>query len=521
MPAVGQRARWWAFGALAIAVLTVGLDNTILSVAAPTLATSLNASTADLQWFTTAYMLVMAAFIVPAGGLGDRFGRRRLLLAALFLFGASSAACAFAGSAGTLIGARVVLGLAAAFSLPLSLSIIPVLFSDREERFRVMAMWVALGTVGAALGPVVGGALLAHFWWGSVFLINVPFVAIGMVGVALLVPESRSSQAGPVDIPGVLLSAAGLVGVTYGFISSGQRGWSDAWTWLPILLGAALLVLFAWWEVRVAFPLIDLGLFRNRSFCAGTVTATLYNFAVFGLLFAVPQFLQAVGGYDPLGTGLRLLPMILGTTIGTRFVTTSARRIGTRGTIALGFAISTAGLALGVATQPGTGYLVIATWMTMVATGVGLGLPGSLNAAMSALSTERSGAGSGLVQSLRQVGAAVGVAVLGAVLSSGYRGGVDLAGLPQPARESTLDSVGSGVQVAHRLGDDHLLHSVRSAFTHGMDTMLLVCAILTCAGAVVAMFMVPRRTSRALPQSVLENRASVDNVDAALDVEVR
>ena len=255
------RARWLALGALALAMLTIGLDTTVLVVALPTMAIDLHANTAALQWFTTAYTLALAAMMLPAGALGDRYGRKKFLLAALVVFGGASLWCTLATSAGMLIAARAVLGVAAAAMMPLSMAVLPGLFPDRTERQRALTIWVSSTALGLPLGPIVGGWLLEHFWWGSVFLINIPLVVVGTIAVAILVPESRSENAFRIDLPGVVLSALGMLGFTYGFIRLGDKGWGDGTAWAAVVAGAALLGIFVWWQRRTTHPLVDVGLF--------------------------------------------------------------------------------------------------------------------------------------------------------------------------------------------------------------------------------------------------------------------
>ena len=356
--------KWWALVAIAASVLVVGLDLTVLNLALPTVAADLHASTSDLQWVSDSYSLVLAAAMLPAGMLGDRLGRKKVLLVALVLFGLSSAACAYAASTGELIAARAVLGIGAAAIFPLSLSVIPVLFAP-EERQKAIALMASATFISFPIGPIVGGYLLDHFWWGSVFLINVPVVALAVIAVAFLLPESRSVQRLRVDILGVILSSAGLAGLTYGFIKAGQDGWTDAAALGTIAAGvAALAVLVAWerWLTErsqagaagsfrggpraTIRPLIELRLFRSADFTWGTILATLVSFAMFGIFFAMPLYFQEVRGVNAMGSGLRLLPMIGGMIIGmiggTRLATPRRAPEGVREPLASAKALVTA-----------------------------------------------------------------------------------------------------------------------------------------------------------------------------------
>jgi len=483
---VTSTSRWYALAALALSTLAIGLDTTILSVALPTLSRDLHASTGDLQWFTNAYLLVLAAVLLPAGMLGDRFGRKKLLLGALFVFGAASAACAWADSTGELIAARTVLGLGAAVLMPLSGAVLTVLFDDKD-RSRALSVWLTASALGIPLGPLLGGWLLDNFWWGSVFLINVPLIAVALLAVTLWVPESHGDRTRRFDPLGVLLSAAGLVAVTYGIIEAGDRGWGDARSLTTMIGGALLLGAFVWWQRRATTPLVDLALFRSRAFTGGAVLATLASFGMLGLLFALPQYFSAVGGQDAFGSGLRLLPVIGGLLIGARTAARVAARVGNRVVIGAGLAMIAASMIVGSLTSATSGYGFVAGWITVAGIGLGFTLPPSMDAALGALTPERSGVGNGLIQAMRQVGGAIGVAVLGTVLSGAYRGDLP-AGTPSPARES----VGSGVAVAAH--DPGLLHAVQAAFTHGMDASLLVGAAVAGIGVILAWFLLPGRT---------------------------
>ena len=487
-------SRWYALAALALSTLAVGLDTTVLSVALPTLARDLDATTGDLQWFTTAYLLVLAAALLPAGVLGDRLGRRRMLIGALVLFGAASVACAYAQTSGQLIAARAVLGLGAAVIMPLSGAVLTVLF-PAGERTRAMSIWVTASALGIPLGPLLGGWLLDNFWWGSVFLINVPVVVAGVLALTLWLPESHGARS-RLDLPGIVLSAAGLAGITYGIIEAGERGWSDARSLLTIAAGIALLAAFVLWQRRAAHPLVDLALFRNRAFTGGAVLATVASFAMLGLLFSLPQLFSAVGGHDAFGSGLRLLPVIGGLVVGARFAEKLVRRLGARLVIAGGLGLIAVASLLGAQTTASTGYGYIAVWITITGVGLGLTMPPALDAALGALPPTGSGVGNALLQAMRQVGGAIGVAVLGTVLNSAYRERV-----PSVA----ADSVTSGVAVARSTGDAGLLASVREAFAYGMERSLLVAGALALAGVVLALTVMPKRAAEPRPEVLAES----------------
>ena len=506
--------KWWALIAIAASVLVVGLDLTVLNLALPTIANDLHASTSDLQWISDAYSLVLAAAMLPAGLLGDRLGRKKVLLVALVLFGASSAACAYAGGVGELIAGRAVLGIGAAAIFPLSLAVIPVLFKP-EERQKAIAVMASATFISFPIGPIVGGYLLDHFWWGSVFLINVPVVVLALIAVTVLLPESRSEHKPTVDVLGVVLSSAGLTGLTYGFIKAGQDGWTDTVALAAIAAGAVVLGLFVAWERWLTAragrirPLIELRLFRSAQFTWGTTLATLVSFAMFGIFFAMPQYFQEVRGADAMGSGLRLLPMIGGMVLGmissTRLASARKAADGTANPplvsvkllVTLGFTIMAVTLAVGATTTVTSGTGFAAAWFAVFGVGLGLAMPQTMNAALSALSVERSGSGSALISALRQVGATIGVAVLGTVLTTVYRNHLDTGHLPATVASAAQSSVVEGVAVAHKIGSTALLDSARYAFVQGLDVMLWVCGGIALASAILALIFLPRRTDPA------------------------
>lgn len=434
--------RWLALFALVPATLAIGLDVTVLTVALPTLATSLHATTGELQWFVVAYSLVFAAAMVPGGMLGDRIGRKRTLLVALAVFGLGSLSCAYASSSGQLIAARALLGLGAAVVTPMILSVLPVLFTE-AERPKAIATIMAATMLGYPIGPILGGWLLDNAWWGWVFLMNVPVTLIAMLSVAWLVPESRASQPRGFDPVGIVASSAGLSALTYGVIEAGDRGWTDgtAFTW--IVAGVVMLAGFVGWEQRSAEPLVDLGLFRSPGFTWGTALAVGVSFAMFGLMFGLPLYFQAVLGLDAQGSGLRLLPLVVGLLGGAPVADRLAKRIGDGPAIGLGLAVMAA-------------------------------------------------VGTAVVQALRMVAGSFGAAVLGSVLNAGYHARLHLDGLPEAAAAAVRDGVVAGVTVADRLGSATLRDGVVQAFLHGMSLTLWVSAALTAACAALAVLVMPR-----------------------------
>jgi EmrB/QacA subfamily drug resistance transporter len=491
--------RWWALGALTLTVLAVGLDGTVLSVAIPTLANALHATESDLQWFSSGYLLVLAAAMLPAGLLGDRYGRKRVMLASLVLFGAGSAACAFAPSAGAFTAARFVLGLAGAGIVVMVLSNLTVLF-DEKERPRAVGVWAAANFLALPVGPVLGGWLLTHAWWGWVFLLNVPITLVALVVAGALVPESRAPVRPGLDLAGVLMSSAGLSALTYGFISAGQNGWTDATALGWMAGGLVVLTAFILWELRLGRrpggqPLIDLDLFRSAPFTWGVALQAVCGLSMIGVLFTMPQFFQAVQNLDPMASGLRLLPMIAGLILGAGPADRVARLAGAKITIALGFAILAGGLALGATGTVAAGTGFIALWMAIVGAGTGLALATAASGALSELSQERAGVGAAVMQAVQKVGGPFGAAIVGSALSSAYLATLDVAGLPAAAATAARASVFGGIAVAARLHSPDLLDSVRTAFVHGMDVALLVSAGIALAGLCLTLAFMPWRTT--------------------------
>ena len=477
-----DRRRWWALAALMLGLLTIGLDATVLNVALPTIATDLSASTGGLQWVVNSYVLVFAGLLLPFGAIGDRFGRKRLLLVGLALFGAASLTAAWAETVGQVIAARTVMGAGAAIMTPIALAVIPVLFGPEERSRAISFAMVGMG-VGIPLGPIVGGYLLDHFWWGSIFLINVPVAIVGMAAIAALLPESRDPVPRRADVLGGLLSTIGLIAFVYGAIEAPGRGWGDGLVVAALVAAAVLLSAFVWWERRTSDPMIDLSLFGRRPFLWGSVAATLVSFALFGLLFVVPQYLQLVRGFDAFGTGVRLLPLIGGLVIGAPSGERIAGRIGPRVPVAGGLLLVAGGLALGATTGTTTGYAFAATWLALVGLGFGLAMAPAMDAVMGALPPERSGSGTAITQALRNAAGALGVALLGSLLANAYADRLPVIGLPSGAADTARESIAGALVVAARTGDPALAAAAQAAYVHGMALVLAASAVIALVGA--------------------------------------
>jgi MFS transporter, DHA2 family, multidrug resistance protein len=499
---VGAR-KWWALAGLTLGVVAVGLDATVLSVALPTLAVSLHASATDLQWFVSAYTLALVVALLPGGLLGDRFGRKKVTICALSVFGLGSLACAYSPNAGVFIAARTVLGLAAGAMIPLVLSVLAVMFTD-AERTKAVSVWAAASFLALPIGPILGGWLLSNYWWGWVFLMNLPVVVIGLVAVTVLVPESRAATRPGLDPAGIAASSGGLAVLIYGFIAAGQYGWTSAIAICAMAAGVAVLAAFAAWELHLTRrpggqPLVDLSLFRSARFTWGTILQTFGYFAMFGLLFAAPQFFQAILGVNPMGSGLRLVPLVGGLALGAGLADQVAKRVTAKLTVALGFAVLATGLVLGTAMTAASATAFIAAWTAVAGLGFGLALATAASAALVDIPKESAGVGSAVMQAVQKAGAPLSAAVLGSVIASAYHSRLPVAGLPAATVSAVRSSVFAGIAVAQKLHSPALLESVRAAFVHGITLMLWVSAGLAVAAVVLALLFLPWRAT-ATPQ---------------------
>jgi len=374
----------------------------------------------------------------------------------------------------------------------MALSALTVLFTQ-EERPRAVSVWAAANFLALPVGPILGGWLLSHFWWGWVFLMNVPVAAIGLIAGAALVPESRSPERPGLDLAGIVLSSGGLVAVTYGLIEAGQNGWTDVTALAPIAAGVAILVAFFLWERRTPRPLIDLALFRSGPFTWGVVLTATAGLAMIGVLFALPQYFQAILGTDALGSGLRLLPLIGGMILGVLPAARVARLIGPKLTVMIGFAVLGGAAVIGAGTHVNATTGFVALWTTIFGVRMGLVFATAASVALVELPAERSGVGAAVMQAMQKVGGPFGAAIMGSVLSSTYQGALHLTGLPPAAAGAVRSSVFAGLAVADRLGSPALLESVRAAFVQGMDAALIVSAGISVAGILLALAFLPWR----------------------------
>jgi EmrB/QacA subfamily drug resistance transporter len=485
---------------LCLSLLVVVIDNTILNTALPTLARVLHAGTSSLQWITDAYTLCFAALLVPAGALGDRYGRRLSLIGGLAVFALGSTAAAFASGTGMLIMARVVMGLGAAFVMPATLSILNAVFPPKE-RPQAIAAWSAVAGVGIVVGPTLGGLLLTHFWWGSVFLINVPLVAIALAGVLMTVPETAEPGSHRLDIPGTLLVAGALLAVVDAIIEAPGRGWTSAATLAETAAGLAALAAFVWWELRIEHPLIDLRVFAVRAFSASAAAVTVIFFALFGSLFVLTQYLQLVHGYSPLAAGVRALPFAIAMGAASPVSPILAKRLGTRVIIPAGMAMMGLGLLDLSTAGVHTAYLPIAIAIAIMGAGMGLVMAPASTTIMSTVPAHQAGAGSAINDTIREVGGALGVAIVGSLAAAVYRSrlGSTLATAQAPgavvhqATSSVAAADAIGAHVGGATGSE-LLTAAHSAFVNAMAMGIRVAAAVALVAAVAAIFALPRRS---------------------------
>ena len=489
--------RWLALAGVTLGVLAVGLDVTVLAVALPTLASALRASESDLQWFASGYALTLSAGMLPAGILGDRFGRKRVMLASLVLFAAGSLACAMSTTPAQLVAARLVLGASGAGITVMALSIVTVLF-DEVERPRAIGAWAAANFLALPVGPILGGWLLSNFWWGWVFLLNLPVAALGVAAVIAVVPESRSPERPAVDPAGILLGSGGLALLTYGLIELGRNGWTDGPSLAQFAGGVAILAGFVAWERRAGpAALLDLELFRSRRFTWGLVLTSLGALCLFGAIFALPQYWQGVEGVNAQGAGFRLLPAIAGLVVGGAGADRVAARVGPKLVVATGYAIIVVALLAGTQTGPASSDAFVAAWVAAMGLGMGLAFATAASTAMATVPTERSGVASAIAQALQKVGAPLGSAILGSVIMNGYRAGLVLDGVPPPAAGAVRQSLFAGLAVAEKLHSPVLLASVRAAFSRGFDQSLGVSAAIAAVAMLLALVFLPGRVESA------------------------
>jgi EmrB/QacA subfamily drug resistance transporter len=509
---VHQR-RWWILAVLCLSLLIIVVDNSILNVALPTLARptsqgGLDATTSQLQWMVDAYTLVFAGLLLTAGSLGDRFGRRGALQVGLTVFGFGSLLSAMSSSPSQLIASRALMGVGGAFIMPGTLSLITNVF-EGKERGRAIAIWAGVAGLAVAIGPVTGGFLLEHFYWGSIFLVNLPIVAVALAAGVLIMPTSKDPTAPKLDLVGAGLSIAGLVSLVYAFIEAPTEGWSDAKILGALGIAAVLLVTFFVWERRSTHPMLNLDFFKNPRFTSASASISILFFAMFGTIFLLTQYFQFVLGYSPLEAGVRLLPLALTMMVVAPLSARIVERIGTKIVVGTGLFLSALGVLSFVQFDVSTGYENIFWRLMLMAVGMGLTMAPATESIMGSLPLAKAGVGSAVNDTTRQVGGALGVAIIGSVLASTYgtKVGDAVAGQPLPGgvANEAKNSLGFALETASRLGGpagQALADTARNAFVDGMHQGYLVGAAVLFLGAIAALIWLPARARR--PVEALE-----------------
>ena len=499
----GYATRWKGLIFIGVSLLVISLDNTILNIAIPSLSKDLNANISELQWIIDAYVLVFAALLLTMGAISDRFGRKRALQIGLVMFGIGSLGAAVSTTTIALIICRGFLGIAGAFIMPSTLSLINVSF-PQHERAQAIGIWSAIFGLGIAIGPVLGGLLLKLYTWHILFFINLPIIVIALIGGQRFLAESKDETAPKLDIPGVIFSSAGVFALIYAIIEAGSKGWKNPEVVQLFIIAFILLAIFTFVESRSKEPMMPLYLFKNLSFSGASIALAMVMFSLAGSMFFVSQYMQTILGYDTLTAGLGTLPVAGGLIAIAPLSAPISKRIGIKFTVALG--ISTAALALfymGSVYKIDTPYITIAIGQVMLAAGMGLAMAPATNSIMSAIPANKSGIGSAMNDTTRELGTALGVAVLGTFMNNIYISGVQgslklIPGIPK----ELIEGISSSIQAAHaiaalpempKLMGTLILTTANHAFVDGMTHAMIVGSIIMVCSAVFVLVMLPSR----------------------------
>lgn len=486
--------RWLTLGVLSLSLVIIGLDNTILNIALPTLQRDLGANASELQWMVDGYVLVFAGLLLTMGALGDRFGRGGALTAGLVIFGGASLIASETATAGQLIAARSMMGIGGALIMPATLSIITDVF-PREERGRAIGIWAGVAGAGIGLGPIVGGFLLEYFWWGSVFLVNVPIVLTALVAGYFLVPTSRDPEATPLDIPGAVLSMIAISSLVYAIIEGPSEGWTSGLVLGGFAMGAVFGIAFLAVELRTRYPMLNLSFFANRRFSGGATAIGIAFFSLFGVVFVLTQYLQFVQGYTALEAGIRTAPIAIGMIIGSSLAPRVVEKIGTTRVVSTGLVVLALTLASYSMLTPDTSYWFVGAALMVQATAMGTIMAPSTDAVMGAVPRAKAGVASATNDVARQVAGAMGVAIVGSALNSAYSGRmVDaVAQLPGDAAAAASNSIGAAIGVAAKMPAElgtQLATAARHAFVDSMGLAVFIGSGAALLGAfLVARYM--------------------------------
>jgi EmrB/QacA subfamily drug resistance transporter len=497
--------RWGILAVLCFALLVVMIGNTSLNVALPILSRELHASSSQLQWMVDAYSLIFAGLLFTAGAFGDRFGRKGILQGGLLLFGVASAYSAFvADSAGAIIAARAVMGLAGAMIMPATLSIITNVFPPKE-RAKAVGIWAGTTGIGVAIGPILTGFLLEHFSWHSVFTINIPIIAVTILAAAWLVPRTADPSHSSLDPLGGLLSTSGLIALVYAIIEAPSHGWLSASTLGIGAAGLAVLGLFIWWELRVKHPMLDIRLFKRPAFGISSLSLTLVFFALQGMFFSFSLFLQLIHGYSPLSSSIRLLPVAATLTVAAPLSTPLAKRLGKRRVVAGGMLLVSLGTLIVSTVGITSPYSQLVGGMVVLALGMGLAMSPTTDLLMSAVPKSRAGMGSAMNDTTRELGGALGIAVLGSILASQYASKIApaLVGLTGAAKEAAASSLAGAMAVGQQIGGttgNAFIAAAQDAWMSGFKRSLMIGAAIIAVAAVIAFLGLPDKASDEIPE---------------------
>ncbi|MEL3944067.1 MFS transporter [Streptomyces sp. LNU-CPARS28] len=513
----GAKNRWAVLGVLSLSLLVVALDLTVLNVALPTLSTELKPSSVQLLWIVDVYSLVVAGLLISCGTLGDRLGRKRFLCLGFVVFGAASAAAAWANGPEMLIAARALLGIGAAIIMPSTLSIIRNVFTDRKERTVALAVWATMSAAGAAVGPVVGGVMIEHFWWGSVFLINVPIMIFALFAAVTLVPESKHPNPPRWDTIGAVLSITGLISLVYAIQHGGAEG-LEAQTIVTGVLGLVLLTALVLRVLRVPDPLFDPALFRNRAFSVAVVSVVLAMFGMGGLMLLLTQHWQFIGGASPMESGLRLLPLLLATMIGAPIMSVIVPRYGTRYAMMIGMGLIGGAFFVLMNVKPDTEYWVFAIALAGIGAGAGCAMTAASDAIMSTAEAETAGGAAGIEETSYELGNGLSVAIMGSVASALFRREMDTSvpGVDEKSMDAAREGIADAVGVAKALpgsGGEALERQADNAFADAFGFTSLCTGILLVLVAIAVFLFIPREAGRLTPAAEGEGGDPEGSVD--------
>ena len=494
--------RWLSLACICVSILIISLDNTVLNLALPSISRDLGSTSSQLQWMIDSYILVSSVLLLTMGYLGDRIGRKLLLQIGMAIFAVFSFGSAVSTSSNMLIVMRGLMGLGAAVIFPATLSSITAAFKDAKERGQAIAIWTAAFGLGSGIGPLIGGWLLNHFTWSSVFYINLPIAVMGIVGGQIFIRESKSENPRPIDIIGSVLSIIGLFSLVYGIIQAGRTGWTNETVLISLGIAVVLIVLFVVWELKYKNSMLPIEFFKNPSFSGANFALTLVSFAMFGSFFLLSQFLQSVQGYSPLSSGVRLLPMAIALSISAGLSARIAIKFGIKLTVAIGiFITAIAFFYFAYIDAVDTPYSLLALAMVGAAVGIGLTMSPATNSVMGSIPLGKSGIGSAMNSTTRQIGGALGVAILGSILNAIYVSRIAEINWPAPLPATAVQGIESSIQGAHVVAQSipnpglakFIIDTANQAFVSGSMRALLIAAVIIVIAGVATLILLPSK----------------------------